>query len=153
MLLVDSVHINNGGGKILLDYLVKELEKSDLDVFYLLDKRCKNDYQYVSMNRKVYLKASLLGRYKFYKENKRKYSKVFCFGNLPPTIKLGIPVYTYFHQKLFLQIPKELPIKQKIVLTIKSKIFKKLMTNTHFWMVQTAVVKKEFLNNKSEFFL
>lgn len=146
MVLVDSVHINNGGGKILLDYLVKELEKSDLDVFYLLDKRCKNDYQYVSMNRKVYLKASLLGRYKFYKENKQKYSKVFCFGNLPPTIKLGIPVYTYFHQKLFLQIPKELPIKQKIVLTIKSKIFRKLMTNTHFWMVQTAVVKKEFLN-------
>ncbi|MGV8947027.1 MAG: glycosyltransferase [Lutibacter sp.] len=146
MILLDSLYINNSGGKILLDYLVEKLEKSELDVFYLFDKRCENDYQYVPKDRKTYLKASLLNRHKFYKDNRQRFSKVFCFGNLPPTLKLEVPVYTYFHQKLFLQIPKELPIKQKLVLTVKSKIFNLLIDNTHFWMVQTATVKKEFLN-------
>ena len=29
MLLVDAIYINTGGGKILLDYLIEELEKID----------------------------------------------------------------------------------------------------------------------------
>ena len=39
MLLIDAIYINTGGGKILLDYLIEELEKTDKQIFYLLDKR------------------------------------------------------------------------------------------------------------------
>ena len=145
MLLLDSMYINNSGGKVLLDYLVKELEKSDLDIYYLFDKRCEKDFQYISSQNKTYLRASLFNRHKFYKENRQKWSEVFCFGNLPPTLKLEVPVYTYFHQKLYLQIPNDIAIKQKIILKIKSKIFKKLLMNTSFWMVQTSLVKNNFL--------
>ena len=37
MILIDALHINNSGGKILLDYLIKSIEKSNIEVFYLLD--------------------------------------------------------------------------------------------------------------------
>ena len=39
MILVDALYINNGGGKILLDYLILKLNESSLDVYYLLDDR------------------------------------------------------------------------------------------------------------------
>jgi glycosyltransferase involved in cell wall biosynthesis len=146
MILLDSLYINNSGGKVLLDYLVEELEKSDLDIYYLFDKRCEKDFQFISSQNKTYLRASLFNRHKFYKENSQKWSKIFCFGNLPPTFKLDVPVYTYFHQKLYLQIPKDFAIKQKIILKIKSKIFKKLVNNASYWMVQTSLVKNNFLD-------
>jgi hypothetical protein len=39
MILIDALYINNSGGKVLLDYLIEELEKTDKEVFYLLDER------------------------------------------------------------------------------------------------------------------
>ena len=38
MILFDAVFINNGGGKILLDYLIDEIEKQNIELTYLL--RC-----------------------------------------------------------------------------------------------------------------
>lgn len=146
MILVDALYINNSGGKVLLDYLIESLENSDLEVFYLLDDRInKKDYNFVDKNI-IYLKATLLNRYVFYKSNKDRFSKILCFGNLPPLHKLNIPVYTYFHQKLFIDEPKELPLKQKIVFKLKVFIFRQLMQNTRHWIVQTEAVKKDFLN-------
>jgi len=38
----------------------------------------------------------------FIKKIKKKFSKVFCFANTPPPVKMSVPVYTYSHnQKLF----------------------------------------------------
>ena len=39
MILIDALFINDGGGKILLDYLIVQLKKSDLDIYFLLDDR------------------------------------------------------------------------------------------------------------------
>ena len=147
MLLIDALYINNSGGKILLDFLIVELEKSDLEILYLLDSRIEGNHPTIKASNKVtYSEGSLAKRHFFYKKCNTLIDKVFCFGNLPPTYKLNVPVYTYFHQKLFLAIPNELPLKQKLILLVKSKVFKKLRTNTQFWMVQTEAVKKDFLN-------
>ena len=146
MILVDALYINNSGGKVLLDYLIEELEVSGLHVFYLLDDRVSSSAYTVKQGNIIYLKASLINRFNFYRENKDKFTKVFCFGNLPPLHKLNIPVYTYFHQKLFIDEPKELPLKQKIVFKVKVFIFRQLMRNTRYWIVQTEAVKKDFLN-------
>ena len=146
MILVDALYINNSGGKVLLDYLIEELEVSGLHVFYLLDNRVSSSAYNVKQGNIIYLKASLINRFNFYRENKDKFTKVFCFGNLPPLHKLNIPVYTYFHQKLFIDEPKELPLKQKIVFKVKVFIFRQLMRNTRYWIVQTEAVKKDFLN-------
>lgn len=44
MLLLDSLYINNSGGKILLDYLVEILETHKIPTYYLFDERCKGDF-------------------------------------------------------------------------------------------------------------
>jgi len=151
MILIDALYVNNGGAKILLDYLVIEIEKTTIEVFYLFDERCKESFQDISKYKKIYLKASLFERYKFYKKIDSRFKKVLCLGNLPPNIKLKAEVYTYFHQKLFLEIPKGIPFKQKIILKIKVFLFRMLQQNTDFWIVQTEVMKDQFLVKTSKF--
>ena len=107
MLLIDAIYINNGGGKILLDYLISSLEASELDVFYLLDERIRYKHPKINNGKVFFLKANFLKRQKFYLENKSRFTKVLCFGNLPPNISLNAEVYTYFHQLIYLNIPKD----------------------------------------------
>lgn len=144
MILLDSLYINNGGGKILLDYLVKSLEAEQLEVYYLFDARCASDFDYIPAERKTVLKASMFTRHQFYKRKKNKFSKVFCFGNLGPTLKLKIPVYVYFHQRLFLDVAKSLKVKNQILFKVKSYVFKKLLTHTDFVLLQTESIKQDF---------
>lgn len=150
MILIDTLYVNNGGAKILLDYMIKEIEKTTLNVFYLFDNRCNDSYHEISIDRKIYLKASFFERYKFYKKNESRFTKVLCFGNLPPNIRLKAEVYTYFHQKLFLEVPKEISTKQKVVFQIKAFLFQILRKNTDFWIVQTQVMKDIFLAKSSK---
>ena len=146
MLLVDALHINNSGGIVLLDYLIDSIEKSNLKVFYLLDDRVMGNYSFIKPNKITFLKANFKNRYLFYNKNRSNFEKVFCFGNIPPPIKLNSTTYTYFHQKLFLSIPSNLSIKNKILLLLKSNIAKFLSKNTDFWIVQTNLMRQDFLN-------
>jgi glycosyltransferase involved in cell wall biosynthesis len=145
MILIDAIYINNSGGKILLDYLIEIFREEKFNVHFLLDERIINCHPEINNNEITYLRADLILRHKFYKVNKNKFSKVLCFGNLPPSLRLEAIVYTYFHQKLFLEIPKEIVFKQKIIFKIKILIFKILQKNTDFWIVQTQVMKDDFL--------
>jgi glycosyltransferase involved in cell wall biosynthesis len=146
MILLDAIYINNGGGRVLLNYLVETIEKSDLDVFYLLDNRIdENDFSLIK-DKSKYLKASIICRQIFYITNKNRFSKVFCFGNIPPLIKLSVPVYTYFHQKLFLKIPRELPFKEKVLFSMKKFYFKKTINKSDFWIVQSQLMKRELVS-------
>ena len=141
MILIDALHINNSGGKILLDYLIKNIEESKMNVYYLLDDRITADYLEFDKTNILFLKANFKNRCLFYIKNKHRFRKVFCFANVPPPIKLNAKTYTYFHQKLFLEIPKELTLKSKAAFWIKSQIVKYLSTNTDFWIVQTELMK------------
>ncbi len=146
MILIDALHINNSGGKILLNYLIKSIEQSKLEVFYLLDDRITADCSDIDNNKVLYLKANFINRFLFYIKNKNTFQKVFCFANISPPIKLKAKIYTYLHQRLFLKIPKELNLKFKVVLFIKSKIAKYLSSNTDFWIVQTKLMKYDLIN-------
>lgn len=141
MILIDAIFINNSGGKVLLDYLIASLEKTNLDIHYLLDERIRLKHQEIATNKVTYLPGDLRKRNKFYLENRHLFLKVLCFGNLPPTIRLKSTVYTYLQQKLFLEIPKNVTLKDKVILKIKSYIFKKLQKKTDFWIVQTDAMK------------
>lgn len=145
MLLIDSLYINNSGGKILLDFLVDQLERLEMKPFYLFDDRNINDFQEIPAERKIYLKASLWERHRFYRQNQHRFSKVFCFGNLAPTIKLKIPVYVYFHQRIFLSIPDNFSQKEKFIFKVKSTLFRKLLQNADYLLLQTESIKIEFL--------
>lgn len=143
MILLDALYINNSGGKTLLDYLVFNLHHSGLQFFYLFDKRILGAYPFLSDDKCLYLPATLKNRYQFYKKNIQKFNKVFCFGNIPPTIKLKIPVYTYFHNVLFLDTSNAFSFKATIVLKLKAQIIKALKHNTNEWWVQSGEVKKK----------
>jgi glycosyltransferase involved in cell wall biosynthesis len=148
MILLDAIYINNSGGKILLDYLIQSLELQNLNITYLLDARIKNKHPLIKKtNTLAYMDADLRKRHSYYKANTNTFSTILCFGNLPPTINLRATVYTYFHQKLFLEIPKLLPINQRIVLKVKTVIFNFLKSNTDFWIVQTELMKQNLSEN------
>lgn len=147
MLLVDSLYINVGGGKVLLDYFVKELEARQMDVFYLFDLRCKNDFKQVPSDRKVYLKASFFNRYKFYKRNKENFSKILCFGNIPPPCKINSSiVYTYFHNVLIFNKQNEYSIGLKLKVYLRNKLFKLLKKFSNLWIVQSSLVKDKLVS-------
>lgn len=142
MLLVDALYVNNGGAKILLDYLILELNKSNSDVFYLLDDRITNKYSLIDSKNVKYMKANFFNRYLFYLKNKHLFSKVLCFGNLPPNIKMKAEVFTYFHQAIYLSIPKEFSFVEKLKFKIKIIILKNIAKNTNYWLVQTDFMKQ-----------
>ena len=145
MILVDALYINNSGGKVLLDYIIEEFNKSEIDVFYLFDSRIKGTHPGLKNNNFEYLDASLIARHRFYKKNGCLYLKVLCFGNLPPSIKLSATVYTYFHQPLFIDIRKEIPLLQKFKLRIKTFIISRLAHNTEYWLVQSEFMKNSLM--------
>ncbi|MBF8457198.1 glycosyltransferase [Kaistella sp. G5-32] len=147
-LLIDAMYINNSGGKILLDYLLVELEASGKKCFYLLDKRVENTVPYLknTKNEVLFLEASLVKRHQFYTKYQDRFTSVLCFGDLPPNIRLKAKVYTYFHQQLYISVPKDMPVVHKFLFSLKRSVLKILFKNSDFWILQTEVIKKNFQN-------
>lgn len=144
MVLIDAVHINDGGGKVLLDYLISEIEKTKLRIYYLLDSRIEDNIPKVKDENIVhFIKASFITRYLFYKSNNKKFSTVLCFGNLPPYVKIHCKVYTYFHQQMFIKIPAEINVQIKSLLRIKQVILNSVKENTDAWIVQSPLLKEQ----------
>lgn len=145
MILLDALYVNNGGAKILLDYLLISLENTEKNIYYLLDERLKNNnnYQIKESNKIFFLEGNYLKRQKFYQTNKANFSSVLCFGNLPPNIKLNIKVYTYFHQPMFLRIPSDFSLADKLKFLFKTYILRSIKNNTDFWLVQNDTIKKD----------
>lgn len=146
MILIDAIYINNGGGKILLDYLIDHLEKTNLNIFYLLDSRIENEKYFIkNTNNCKYIKSSLISRYKFYKKNCNKFKKIFVLGNIPPPIKTYATVYTYFHNSIYLNIPKDFSFIEKLKYKLKISIIKFTSKNTNYWIVQSLTLRNQFI--------
>ncbi|WP_164123648.1 glycosyltransferase [Sphingobacterium sp. xlx-130] len=141
MILIDGIFVNNGGGKILLDYLVGELEKTNLEVYYLIDSRLSSSYSVKKTNLIEYLDADLLKRNLFYRKKGSLFSKVLILGNVPPLVRLNAKVFTYFHNTIYLGIPKEFSLIEKIRYFFKIFIIKWYKRNTDIWLVQTESVR------------
>jgi len=143
MILIDSLYVNTGGGKVLLDYLVKTLHRCGIDAFYLFDARCSGSYDYIPTDKRIYMAAGISARHRFYKANKARFSKVFCFGNIPPTVKLSVPVYTYFQNLILIRQVKETGARERFMLRIKSRFISLHRRKTDYFIVQSESIKKE----------
>jgi glycosyltransferase involved in cell wall biosynthesis len=144
MILIDALYVNNGGGKILLDYLTSELFKKNTDnIYFLFDKRVKEGYKNLAFKNKIFLKPSLIQRHIFYLNNKNKFSKIFAFGNIPPTVKMKCEVITYFQNVILLENGYK-----NIKLELKKIVFKLFRNYTNYWFVQTDSVKNLLEKNK-----
>lgn len=141
MVLIDSVFINNSGGKILLDYLIRKIEAKGIKVSYLLDARVINNHPQISSNSVTYLNSSLIDRHSYYLKNRKKIKTVLCFANLPPSIRLKGSVFTYFHQPLFIETSTNNTVKERIIIRIKTWVLNHLKGNTNTWLVQSQNMK------------
>lgn len=139
MILIDSVYINNAGGLVLLKYLISNFINRS-DVFFLFDKRTEYLFCDFCIDNRAFISNSLYERYFFYKTNKEKFNKVLCFGNVPPPLRLKAIVYVYFHQKLFLSLPEDFSIKNKIIYFLKQNILNFFKNNADLWLVQSSNV-------------
>ena len=146
MLLVDAIFINNGGGKVLLDYLIIELEQTNLRIHYLLDDRIsKFKYIIKGSNKVTYLNSSLKNRYKFYKENRLGFDKAFVLGNIPPPIRISAKVINYFHNRVLLDVPKDFGLIERFRYILKVAILRSTIRNSDLWLVQSDSMRSKFL--------
>lgn len=136
-ILIDSLYINMGGGKVLLDYLCGRMIDSGVDFVLLKDSRC-GKLGCEDRIPKIYsLDANISTRKSFYREHRYEYSSVFCFGNIPTPIMMPCPVHTYVHNVNLLRIPKDFSLKHKVVTWLKQRYIASLAGNTQSWIVQT----------------
>ncbi|WP_180079896.1 MULTISPECIES: glycosyltransferase [unclassified Acinetobacter] len=150
--LIDSCYINDGGGFVLLKYLISYLEKNKLNVFYLLDSRCEKDF--LNLKNCSFINASMIERYKFYSKIDNDFDSILCFGNVPPPVRVNAKTVIYFHQPLFLSIPENFSLKNKIIYKLKQMVLSTLRKNADIWLVQSEYIKQKFshkyLGNSSE---
>ena len=137
MVLIDALFINKGGGAVLLQYLIGQIIAHPLkdNFFFLLDPRFDKpatlDKNFVVINN------SITDRIKFYKLNKKNYTKVLCFANTPPPVKLKVPAYTYFHNQKLLEAHKQKFKKDYFKLYLKYLVVRLFNNNTDYYIVQT----------------
>jgi glycosyltransferase involved in cell wall biosynthesis len=145
MILIDSIYINNGGGLVLLKYLIQSLRASNLDCFFLIDKRCAKEFKDLPTDKVAFLPSSVYKRHLFYAKNGNKFTKILCFNNIPPTYRTKAEVYTYFHNLTMVESYFNRKPKAKLLANLKLKFINFFSKNTDWYIVQTDYVKDSFL--------
>lgn len=143
MLLIDSIFLNSLGGKVLLQYLVKHLEEKTKEVYYLIDKRSEGQFNFIPNDRKTILKSSVWKRHLFYKKKGHLFSKVFCFANIAPTIRLNAKVICYYHNVIIFDTPLQ-TIYTKLLWSSKTAFLKLFLKNADCYLFQTNFVQSFF---------
>jgi len=141
MLLIDALFLNSPGGITLLKYLYKNLEKHEINCFFLLDKRSENDLTSWLAYEKTFIESNLKNRKQFYLLNRNNFSRVLCFCNIPPPVPLSVPVLTFFQNVNILQDCSFYPIRSRVLHYLKRKFIFHYRANTNTWIVQTRFMK------------
>lgn len=145
MILIDSIYVNNSGGKILLEYLIDYVVEKKLlnNVFFLFDDRFKSDnVKMLNQQQIKFLKSGEKNRFFFYKKYANEFSSFICFANIPPPIYIkDKSVIVYFHNVLLLDSTKSnLKLGTKFLLSLKKNYIKFLNNANYTWAVQTLNV-------------
>ena len=153
-ILVDTTYINSGGGKVLLDILVKALWEKKTNVFYLFDSR--NNIEQITDYIENYriINPSEAERKKNYKNLIDRVESILCFGNIPPPITVNIKVSIYFHNELLLNpLRSSVGFAEKIKLILKKYYLLINNDKNYYWICQTeniAVKLQKFFNISKE---
>lgn len=137
MVLIDALYINKGGGAVLLQYLIEKILASanGHNFFFLLDPRFDKPAS-LTTNYTV-IPNKLSERKNFYNANKNNYTKVLCFANTPPPLRLKAAVFTYFHNQKLLEAPGQKFKRMFWSQYIKYLFVKRFNKNTDYYIVQT----------------
>lgn len=140
-ILIDSLYINNSGGKVLLEYLLNRIS-TKREIFFLFDNRLSIQSDLKSSNFH-FSKASLFNRFVFYKKNSNKFSLIFSFANIPPLKKYNVPTYTFFHQLKFVSDNFDVTLSERIRLFFQRLVLRVLSRNTDFFIVQSNFMAQQ----------
>jgi glycosyltransferase involved in cell wall biosynthesis len=147
-LLIDALYINESGGLRLLEYLVASLQERGVEFHLVADLRCKGHFD--ALPSVEYMKASMGSKASLFNRDLSEYTSLLCFGNIPPTKRLKIPVYTYFHNINLLTLAEAHSLSVKMKSWLKREVFKHYKQNTNYWLVQTSNTANELLKNLRE---
>ncbi|UBB90959.1 glycosyltransferase [Candidatus Kaistella beijingensis] len=149
MILIDSVFVHNGGGKVLLNYLMAELSKQTLhQICFLFDSRMKSEINKIEGS-EYFFADGFKDRCKFYDQHGNRFRKIFCLGNIAPHKKQRGFVINYLHSSLYLTANLQKGILGNISMFAKKVVFNKLRGNVDLWMVQTEVMKRMLTESKN----
>lgn len=123
---------------MILNHLVNNLVSRNVNFVLLKDGRCPRLESESEVKSLVVMPPKFSLRRKYYREHRNDFHSVLCFGNIPPSIKLSVPVHTYIHNVSLLKIPRDYPNGKKMLSWLKKLYIKALATNTTDWIVQTT---------------
>lgn len=146
-LFIDALYISESGGLRLLRYLLATLQQKGIAYHLLADHRCDGMFDGDS----EYMVATLRSRRAYYKQLKQDdYTSMLCFGNIPPPIRIRIPVYTYFHNINLLTLSEFHSPLSKLKGWLKRQVFRYYKQHTDLWIVQTTNTAQELVTHLKE---
>lgn len=152
MLFIDACYVNSEGGKSLLFYLIRSLNKNEIPFVVLFDERSQNKLpENTFPTISFYVKSSLRQRQSYYKKIIAEFpiDKILCFGNIPPTFRVKkAVVYTFLQNVLMIESQGSLvSFKKRIYFRLKALYLSLFKSNTDYWIVQTDDVKNLLANH------
>lgn len=148
MLVIDGVFVNEGGSLVLLNYLISELEKRNIDCIYLLDKRAQSKFGYLNTKKVFFIDASIRERNNFYKSYKG-ISKIFCFNSAPISVDVHAKVIVYFHNPYLIKPSHNLSLVSRVKYFIKQIYIILYASKVDLWIVQNNSMKMKLLHKFS----
>lgn len=149
MILIDAIYVNSGGGKALLEYLIDTIiikgQKSNF--FFLIDYRLRSKHLENKNIKFTIIKPSENERKRFYLRYSKNFETFFCFGNVPPPIRVPIKfVYIYFQNILLIRNKNTgYNIGNRIKIFLKTTYIKAKDRANYSWIVQTSEVKRTLM--------
>lgn len=138
MILLDAVYINAGGGKVLLADLIAALRGAP-EVVLLLDSRLTGvDTAGFTVEK---ITPGEFARAAFYRKHRQRLERVFCFGNVPPPVRLRGHVMVYFHNMLLCHPVPEIGLRDRWLAAMKMKYIRLISQNADLFMVQSPSVR------------
>lgn len=147
-LLIDALYVNSGGGLVLLEELIRQFHKLGIFPNILIDKRCAS--RFLNVVNCTILSASMYNRRLYYKKHHERFESVLCFGNIPPPMKVKARTYTYFHNINLLTLSEANSLVAYWKSWLKRMVYKRLRSNTDFWIVQTTNTQKVLVDKLCE---
>lgn len=150
-ILIDALHINMGGAFMILNHFVDCLVARNVNFVLLKDNRCPKLHSEDKIPHKVVMEAKERSRCRYYKNHRNDFSKILSLCNIPPAIKMPVPVFTYIHNVSLLKIPRTTTFKQLIKNHLKRAYIRHYAKNTDAWIVQTdntATLVNKYINRR-----
>ena len=138
MILIDAVYINEGGGKALLQELLGRL-RGRTKCTLLRDARMQGVD--TSGFEVIVMPARELARRAFYRLHRDRLTRVFCFGNVPPPVRLRAEVAVYFHNVLLCSTFKNATWRDQFMGMLKMRYIRWLRSHADVFLVQTELVR------------